>query len=106
MKKSITIPVILIILFSICLIYLFYRNIYLREELADRLKECQNRIAYLQSNYQAELQELQQYLLTKTNPGTAAAAKQAIAIGASAEESDAPEAFKQPVIERYDENLE
>jgi hypothetical protein len=105
MKKPVTIPITLIILFSICLIYLFYRNIYLREELADRQKECQNRIAYLQSNYQAELQELQQYLLTKTNPGTAAAAK-TIAIGASLDDSNAPEAFKKPLPERYDESLE
>jgi hypothetical protein len=103
MKKPVTIPITLIILFSISLLYLFYRNIYLREELADRLKECQHRIAYLQSNYQAKLQELQQYLLTKTGPGTAAAAKRTTAIGASLDDN---EAFKKPSLERYDESLE
>jgi hypothetical protein len=104
MKKSIIIPTTLIILFSICLVYLFYRNIYLREELADRQKECQNRIARLQSDYQAKLQELQQYLLTRANPGTAATARNVT--GAPNDESDAPEAFKKPAVERYDESIE
>lgn len=102
MKKTVTILALFILLCG-CLIYLFYRNIYFREELAAGQRQCQNRIARLQSDYQSELQELQQHLLVKINP---AATSANTVPGAPANESDAPDAFKKPELERYNESLE
>lgn len=105
MKKPTALLAALIILLGTCLIYMFYRNISLKEELAARQRQCQIRIARLQSDYQEELQELQQYLQMKTNrmppPGNTAPMA-----GFAYDESDAPEAFKKPALERYNESVE
>jgi class 3 adenylate cyclase len=103
MTKTATILTVTIILLSACLIYGFYRNIYLREELAAEQRQCQNQIARLQSDYQEELRELQQYLL-KTQPASVKTAATAGAV--PDDDSDAPEAFKKPALKRYSESME
>lgn len=109
MMKKTSALLTLLILAGACLAYQFYRQVRLEGELTARQQQCQHRIARLQSGYQAELQELQQYLLTKAGPAGAAAAGTAMpasAGGNTPDDSDAPEAFKKPALERYNESME
>lgn len=97
----------ILLLLSGSLSYLFYRHMQLERELASRQQQCQHSIARLQSGYQAELQELQQYLLVKAGPAAAAVAGIPPATaGGATDDSDAPEAFKKPALERYNESME
>lgn len=105
MKKTIAL-LMLLILSGACLAYQFHRHVQLEGDLAARQQQCQHRIARLQSGYQAELQELQQYLLVKAGPGAAAQGVAAPAGGNTPDDSDAPEAFKKPELERYNESME
>ncbi|HEX5056920.1 MAG TPA: hypothetical protein VFX02_10525 [Gammaproteobacteria bacterium] len=95
-----------LILSGAALGYLFYSNIRLREELAMAQRQCQNRIARVQSDYQGELQELQQYLLAQTSAAAPGAAPPAAVMAGPRDDSDAPDAFKKPALERYNESME
>jgi hypothetical protein len=85
MRKTAAILTILI-LAGACLAYQLQRQLRLEQELVTRQRQCQYAIARLQSGYQEELRELQQYLLLKTNP--------------------AATSFRKPALERYNESLE
>jgi hypothetical protein len=107
MRKTAAILTILI-LAGACLVYQLQRQLRLEQELATRQRQCQYAIARLQSGYQEELRELQQYLLLKTNPAATSAAGVAPAAAGDPgrDESDAPEAFRKPALERYNESME
>jgi hypothetical protein len=105
MKKTTAILTCLI-LAGASLAYQYHRNERLHTQLAAAQRLCQSRIARLQAEYQAELQELQQYLMkTNTSPPPAQAATDPAA-AATTQGDDAPESVRKPALERYNESME
>lgn len=99
MKKPAIILIVIGVSLGINLVYLFNRNAGLQEGLADAGKQCEQRLAQLERDYQAELAEWQQYLLAQTNK--AANNDTAMAVETNHQPDD-----PKPTLERYDETLE
>lgn len=108
-KKPATIFTMFAILFAVSLAYLSHRNGVLQNMLSAGAQQCQDRIARLERDFQAELGELQQYLLTGANPNAPIAAIKSPDLSAATrgdDEENAAEAFKKPALQRYDESME
>lgn len=98
MKKSGIILASISVLLGINVAYWFYRHAVLKGELADVGEQCEQRLAQLEQDYQAELSEWQQYLLAQTN---AAENNNTVAV-----KTEVPADDPKPLLERYDETLE
>lgn len=93
------IPFVLIgFLLGVNLVYLFNQNGMLKKELANAGRDCAERLARLEKDYQGELSEWQQYLLTQANSienDKAAASEEPGQVNDS-----------KPALDRYDESIE
>ncbi|HEX7025949.1 MAG TPA: hypothetical protein VF268_01770 [Gammaproteobacteria bacterium] len=85
-------------LLSINLVYLFHQNTVLKKELVNVGRQCRERLAQLEKDYQAELSEWQQYLLTHAN---SIDNKKSTAAEEAGQAND-----PKPALERHDESLE
>jgi hypothetical protein len=84
-------------------IYLFHRHSVLQEELAAKRQQCQEQMAGVEQDFRQQLNELQQYLITGGKSGSApmpTATKTP-----DNDDSDAPDAIKNPEMKRYNESL-